>query len=131
MLAPSATARTPLPIRVGVVAVELVLGGAGKGQIAPATSHGRLLAWKLTPKWSAYSLMRPRRTSLSSLSHASFSSSMPSGSWMKPAGVRRGDHLGSELIELLDAVDGDVARARHGERLAPEPSPAVLEHVLA
>ena len=35
-------------------------------------------------KWSAYSLIRPRRFSLRSMIQASFSLSIPAGSWMNP-----------------------------------------------
>ncbi len=45
-------------------------------------------------------------------------------------GIREGDGLGAELVELLDGVLGDVAGARHRADLALQPVVAGLEHFL-
>ncbi len=56
---------------------NLVLVRARKRRLARARPRASCRAWNSRLKWSAYSSILPRRTSLSSFTHASFSGVMP------------------------------------------------------
>ena len=60
--------------RLGVVAVDLVLGGAGQGDVARDVPEPRAFEVVDAGNLSAYSLMRPRATFLSSMTTSHISS---------------------------------------------------------
>ena len=85
MLAPSLTAMQPLATSALASGPSSSFCVAHGSATSHGTFHGVASAWKVAPvKWSAYSLIRPRRWVLWSLTHCTFSSVSPSGSWMKP-----------------------------------------------
>ena len=76
----------------------------------------------------AYSLMRPRSTSLICFT----SVQVDARRVVDPAGgVGQGDHLGAELLGLLGGVDGHVAGAGHGHGLAREVVAVAAQHTPA
>jgi hypothetical protein len=60
------------------------------------------------------------------MTYASFSASMPAGSWMVPLESERVTTLPPSWLSFLDGVLGDVAGAGDGAGLALEDSPRVL-----
>src|SRR3990172_4521416 len=85
MLAPSLTAMQPFLTSVSASAFTTSFWVADGSATWHGTDQGRWPSWYVAPlKWSTYSCMRPRRTFFRSMTHASFSVSMPLGSWMKP-----------------------------------------------
>ncbi len=84
MLAPSTTARQPFAISRFASSSSSSFCVAHGNATSHAIPQGRSPSRYSQPCSSAYSLMRPRRSSLSSRTARSLSSSSPSGSWMVP-----------------------------------------------
>ena len=95
---------------VGVFDVDLVLGGAGQGNVALDLPEGLNdapagLSWYLALGYfSVYSRCGRGLTFLRFMTNASFSLSMPSSIDDEAAGIGEGQHLGAQFEKLLAAA---------------------------
>ena len=130
MLAPSPTAMTLLATNI-LASSPLSSFWVAQGRATststfhkPLTDGSGALGVKVADGYClAYSEMRPRRLFLRSMTHASFSRSMPSGSWMNPEEsekvtgfpLRSSTFLTGELSNVSRTRDGDT----HLRRICP------------
>ena len=130
MLAPSASAiETIADESASVVDVELVLGGARKGEVAwnrPWCGVGVVVAAELI---GIFADATPA-VLLEILEPLEPFTGDAVGIVDEPARVRGGDGDGAELCELLDGVQGDVAGTRDDGPFALDAVAGVGEHVV-